>query len=127
MQRLPLAVLRHSSAKGRHYDLMVLDPTAAPAITHRMWAARVALPPRDWARAGRLDLLALPPHREHYLTYQGPISGSRGRVVRIDAGTALARLWTPRRIVLDVRMRGYAGLLDLRRQSDRTWRVRASR
>lgn len=29
----------------------------------------------------------LPDHRLHYLDYEGPVSGGRGRVVRWDAGT----------------------------------------
>jgi hypothetical protein len=29
----------------------------------------------------------LPDHRPHYLDYEGPISGDRGRVVRWDGGT----------------------------------------
>lgn len=121
MKPLPLTLLEHTAAGGRHYDLLVRDPTAPDAAEHRLWAARVALPTDQWAGARRLRLTALPMHRARYLDDQGPIAGGRGRIRRIDRGHALARLWTPGRIILDVRTRRFCGRLIFTRHSRAHW------
>ena len=34
-----------------------------------------------------IEATALPPHRRHYLNYEGPVGGGRGTVARWDVGT----------------------------------------
>jgi len=121
MRRLPLALLLHTASHGRHDDLLVLDPAAPQDAEHRLWAARLSTPAAACADLRRLRLTPLPRHRLRYLTYQGPLSRGRGHVRRVDHGHALARLWTPRRIVLDVVMRGFRGRLTLTRRGPRCW------
>ncbi|MHC4878253.1 MAG: DNA polymerase ligase N-terminal domain-containing protein [Planctomycetota bacterium] len=36
---------------------------------------------------GSIDAVPLPDHRRVYLDYEGPVSGNRGNVQRIDSGT----------------------------------------
>ena len=59
---------------------------------------------RTWAidtpliAAADLPARALPDHRLDYLTYEGPISGGRGRVRRVDSGTFERLEWGPDRV-----------------------------
>lgn len=39
------------------------------------------------AEACEFDVVALSDHRKAYLDYEGPVSGDRGSVVRVDRGT----------------------------------------
>jgi hypothetical protein len=82
---MPRFVLLEHRWDGVHWDLML---EAGDAL--RTWAidrpvtAGVDLPAR-----------ALPDHRPIYLDYEGPISGDRGTVRRIDRGTYTAEVWEP--------------------------------
>lgn len=75
---------------GVHWDLML---EAGPAL--RTWALG------SMPRAGvDLDARALPDHRPLYLEYEGPISGGRGEVRRVDSGTFERIVWEPDRVVV---------------------------
>jgi len=115
MLRLPWAVLEHTAAAGRHYDLLVRDPAAAPGEQRPLWAARVAVGPRGWPEAGALRFEPIPPHRAHYLRHQGPIGDRRGRVRRVAAGHATPLLWRDGRIELRLDAAALHGRLSLRR------------
>lgn len=60
-----------------HWDLMLEE-----AHDLRTW--RLLAEPDS---AGPIPAEALPPHRKHYLTYEGPVSGNRGTVTRWDSGS----------------------------------------
>ncbi len=67
-------------AEAVHWDLMVEAAADQPLRTWRLL--------RD-PRGGReTPVEPLGPHRREYLTYEGEISGGRGRVRRVDAGEA---------------------------------------
>jgi hypothetical protein len=51
---------------------------------------------------------ALPPHRPAYLTYEGEVSGGRGRVRRVDEGTCELLADDPGRVVLRLRGRRWS-------------------
>jgi len=114
MQRLAAVLLRHTAhraAAGTHYDLMLGRPDTP------LWTARVPRPSAAWAAAGALVIEPLGEHRPAYLTRQGPIGGGRGAVLRVDRGSAVSRLWTADRAVIELELRGFVGLLRLRRLS----------
>jgi hypothetical protein len=70
------AILDHDHP-FRHWDFLLESGDAL-----RAW--RLLAEPQS----GRpIPAEPLPDHRLHYLDYEGPISGDRGRVVRWDAGT----------------------------------------
>lgn len=77
-------VLEHRWA-GVHYDVM-LEDVAQGSL--RTWAVEIPLTPG-------VDLPAreLAAHRLVYLDYEGPISGDRGSVRRLDRGTFLPQIW----------------------------------
>lgn len=65
-------------AHGNHYDWMF--QITAGLLT---WAT-AGLPATDLP--SRQPAVQLPPHRRAYLQYQGPVSGGRGNVVRVEQG-----------------------------------------
>jgi hypothetical protein len=91
---MPRFVLVEHHWNGVHWDLMLEDGESL-----RTWAID------EPVRAGR-DLAArrLPDHRLIYLDYEGPISGNRGTVRRIDAGSYEPLVWSAG--VVRVRLRG---------------------
>ncbi|GAB4194176.1 MAG: hypothetical protein Kow00105_08370 [Phycisphaeraceae bacterium] len=123
MMIVPAVLLRHHTPDGVHHDWLVGTPQDRLSPDARLWSARVRHPSRLWRRLGRFDLETIQPHRRAYLRYQGPISGHRGWVTRTDHGNVALRLWTPKRMILDVRFHHFAGLLRIDRLSDRHWRA----
>ena len=71
----------HTGGGGDHYDLML---QRAPGEALATW--RVAGDPSELAVGDDLPAARLADHREAYLTYEGRVSGGRGRVRRIDRG-----------------------------------------
>src|SRR5262249_41898667 len=55
-------------------------------------------------------------HRLAYLDYEGPVSGNRGTVRRVDRGTYRARLWTPGLVRVQLEGGRLRGEAELRRQ-----------
>jgi len=82
----------HSGQGPLHYDLML--ETAGALATWRLERC-----PADLAPGARAEAKRLADHRAAYLTYEGPVSGDRGWVTRLDGGTcrllrAEADRWT---------------------------------
>lgn len=72
---------------GVHWDLIVETERAARLPTWQLSAD-----PR--AADAPIPVKRLPDHRRHYLTYEGPVSGNRGTVRRIDRGTVHVAAYT---------------------------------
>lgn len=83
---LPCAILRHHTPTGTHHDWLI--DTGNPAPDAALWTARIECAPEDWSSNRPQPLIFLPPHRRVYLKKQGPVSSRRGRVIRVDEGTA---------------------------------------
>jgi hypothetical protein len=121
-QPLPTVLLHHRAPGGDHYDWMIADPRGrGPAA--RLWTARVAAPSTEWAKLDSWTIEVIAPHRREYLTYEGPVSNNRGSVTRVDGGECVAREWSDRRIVVDLRMRGFRGTLAMEPETHTRWRV----
>jgi hypothetical protein len=81
-QNLRYVVLHHTgSGEGDHFDFMLEVPGNERLLT---W--RVMTPPQRWG--GDIAAKRIADHRKAYLTYEGEISGGRGRVERVREGTA---------------------------------------
>ena len=86
-------ILHHRERTGEHWDLMIeQDDGLATWRLARMPSADDAAP----IAATQLGL-----HRKAYLDYEGPVSGDRGEVTRVDAGAC-----------------------EILEQNERCWRVR---
>lgn len=123
MYALRTAVIEHTNAHGTHHDWLIEDPTLPDpkAPDARLWTARVLPPPEQWPALGRFMLQPIPPHRRHYLRYQGEVSGNRGRVRRVDAGRCWPVLWTQGQIVLDADLQSCRLRLKLNRLGGTRW------
>lgn len=76
-------VLRHDGIPEPHFDFLIESALGRELSTWRT----ESWPPRDG------DVLQrLPDHRHAYLDYEGPLSGDRGQVRRVEAGVCAARL-----------------------------------
>ncbi len=74
---LQFVVLRHDGIDEPHFDLLF---ETAPGSDLAAFRTPV------WPLVTDTKLTRLRDHRRLYLTYQGPISNSRGNVQRIDGG-----------------------------------------
>jgi hypothetical protein len=81
---MPRFVLLEHRWDGVHWDLMLENGEVL-----RTWAIDAPL-----VAGTDLPARALPDHRRIYLDYQGEVSGNRGTVRRIDAGTYCVLAWS---------------------------------
>lgn len=81
------AVLEHRQGDAVHWDLLVQIGDEPRLRTWRL---------ADDPTAGHSPIAAEPiaAHRRRYLDYQGPISGGRGSVRRVDRGSAAVEALT---------------------------------
>jgi hypothetical protein len=77
------AVLQHDHP-FLHWDLLLEHPEKGTALTWRLMSEPTA--------GGRIQAQRIGDHRLHYLTWEGPVSGDRGSVQRIAAGTYIGQL-----------------------------------
>jgi proteasome lid subunit RPN8/RPN11 len=81
-----------SHPRPSHFDLMLEANGAlrtwAIADLPRCWRATAGLPKSVGASSSdNVAAEQLPDHRLAYLDYEGPVSGERGKVTRVDHGT----------------------------------------
>ncbi len=88
-----------------HWDLFL---EAGPVL--RSWRLPTALEPGIPVPAE-----ATGDHRLAYLEYEGPVSGGRGSVTRVDAGSFLWDREEPDRLVVRLAGHRFRGLLNLSR------------
>lgn len=124
MATLRTVLLHHTGApQGDHYDWLLEDLRLTQDPNARLWAARVAHTTSHWHSLRMWDLTPLPPHRREYLTYEGPLTDNRGSIARVDQGTFTASEWSDDRIVIDVKMNLFTGVVELRRTSPERWQA----
>lgn len=135
--------------RGSHWDLMIEDPERAGGHDeneHRLWTWSLEELPTQIERLlaenaadSALDKPAVAPdaepvvcvrlddHRATYLTYQGEVSGGRGRVTRIDGGDCRAIASTTSaggsqaKLVVELRGQKLLGRIALEHQADNRW------
>lgn len=106
-------ILEHRQVQGVHWDLLLQQPYRLL----RTWALSRPLT-THWQTAREL-----PPHRLLYLTYQGPVSGSRGYVQRWDQGTYRLQHEGPDSVCVLLSGQRTRGVLHLDRDGDE-WTAR---
>jgi hypothetical protein len=77
MSALRYVVLHHTGIDPPHYDLMFERNPHEALATVRC---------SDWPPTEDTVFERIGDHRRSYLDYEGPISGNRGEVARIEAG-----------------------------------------
>jgi hypothetical protein len=78
MIRCRYVILHHTGIDEPHYDVMVEAEPDGPLTTWRS---------ERWPIDRPTSLTRLGDHRRDYLTYEGEVSGGRGRVTRVAGGT----------------------------------------
>ena len=96
---------------GVHWDLLLQD-----GPTLKTWALDRPIAPGEGQPAR-----PLPDHRPLYLDYEGPISGGRGTVRRVDSGTFAVVLWTEGEIVATLGGDQLIGEIRLSRVGADSW------
>lgn len=119
MSPLRFALLEHQTAGHVHWDLLVQVPGRERLATWRL----LANPLRTDATIGAERIAD---HRPLYLDYEGPISGDRGTVRRIDAGTVQWVEQHDDEAVLELRGEHLRGRYVVRRYDQALQFVRAS-
>jgi hypothetical protein len=77
MPQLQYVILRHDGIDEPHFDLMF---ESAPGSSLNTWRS-----PR-WPIDRPTPLVPLGDHRREYLEFEGPVSGNRGHVTRVERG-----------------------------------------
>jgi hypothetical protein len=72
------AILHHTGIAEPHFDVMFETSPGSALTTFRLPA---------WPPVAPLPAAALPDHRAAYLDYEGPVSGNRGQVRRVQSGS----------------------------------------
>ena len=78
MEQLRYVVLHHTGIPDPHYDLMVEPGPGATALA--TWRVPA------WPVRGMVVVHRLADHRAAYLTFEGDVTGNRGRVSRVRGG-----------------------------------------
>jgi len=76
----PFVILLHAGYGEDHYDLMLSDGRVLAT-----W--QLPANPAELAAGQSASATRLADHRRDYLTYEGPVSGDRGRVSRAAEGS----------------------------------------
>ncbi len=71
-------ILHHTGFGREHWDLMLESPDA-------LWTWKLSQDPTTGAGKA-IEAVRIGNHRKHYLDYEGPVSGDRGEVQRVDHG-----------------------------------------
>jgi hypothetical protein len=79
----PYVILRHEQTDGTHWDLMLDLGEALATWQLKRDPASLVNP----AAMAAIPALRIADHRRAYLEYEGPVSGNRGHVTRVDSGT----------------------------------------
>jgi hypothetical protein len=83
---LRYVILRHEDIPQPHFDLML---ETAPGSDLTTWRSD------RWPIDTPTPLTKLADHRPAYLEYEGPVSGNRGSVRRVEAGCYHLREFSP--------------------------------
>lgn len=104
-------VLEHDHPQ-QHWDLML----EAGAVL-RTWRLDQPL-----GCGQELTAAAVFDHRLHYLDYEGPISGNRGRVIRRERGTFTGEAEGDQEIIVQLEGERLRGTLRLQHEDGDRWR-----
>ena len=103
-------ILHHQADDGEHWDLML--ERGGVLLT---W--QLVLEPVDRSCLP-IPAKRIGDHRKAYLTYEGPLSGNRGHVRRLDAGTVDILEITATRCIFVLRDGRLSGRFELRADNE---------
>jgi bacterioferritin-associated ferredoxin len=110
--KLRFAILEHETREGVHWDLLLTQPGQEKLATWR-------LDHDPFLLVGEVPATRLPDHRPVYLVYEGPISGDRGVVRRVDEGDLQIVSFRPDEVVAVLHGQRLRGGVELRESGAR--------
>ena len=126
VEELQTAVILHQHPDQTHFDWLLVDPFKIGG-SHACKTFRVLYGPGVWAEQGVICGEEIAYHRDHYLTYQGEVSGDRGFVTPVDEGKFEMLTWREEEIVAEVFMYDFVGRVTLERyvgeDAGSLWRI----
>jgi hypothetical protein len=118
MLALSTVVLEHTKAGQVHYDWLLTDPDDPQGL---LWTARVPCHPRQWLAQRHWLLEPIHPHHRRYLTWQGPLTGDRGCVTRVDEGRFTPIVWQNGPTLIDLELHHLTGRVSVTRPTVTRW------
>jgi hypothetical protein len=97
--------------RGVHWDLLVEIPGQALVPTWRLAADPLTTP-------GPIPALRIKDHRRLYLEYEGPVSGDRGWLRRVDAGAGDSAIVTGNTLTVRLTGQRLHGWFEIAQQPD---------
>jgi hypothetical protein len=97
-------LLHHLIAEDSHFDFMLED--SGQLLTWRL--------PRVPLHHETLEAERIGDHRMAYLDYEGPLTGQRGEVVRVDRGHYRRLVWSPELLLVELHGEKLHGQVELR-------------
>lgn len=111
-----------TSGRDSHWDLMLESDGVL-----KTWALDLNLIERiqqNEKLVFEFKAYQLPDHRIDYLTYEGPISGCRGNVLRLESGDINWKQKESNQVSVELDSKQVKGTLSLSRSSDDEWLLR---
>jgi hypothetical protein len=108
------ALLEHDPPAGagdRHWDFLVEVAGQERLPTWRLHACPLDV-------GGPVPAARVPDHRAFYLTYEGPVSGNRGVVRRLDGGPARVQSWDGARLTVELAGARLGGVFTVEPRGD---------
>lgn len=103
-------ILHHTTADGEHWDLMLEHGDVL--LTWQL------LREPSGPEALPIPAKRIGDHRKLYLDYEGPLSGERGDVKKIESGSLLWLVESERWFVLQLSGMRFFGIFELKEQQD---------
>jgi len=100
-----------SAERGVHWDLLVEIPGQALIPTWRLAANPLTTP-------GPIPALRIKDHRRMYLEYEGPVSGDRGCLRRVEAGQGEQAMIAGETLLVHLTGQELRGWFEVVRQAD---------
>ncbi len=111
-------ILHHTGFGREHWDLMLESADA-------LWTWKLSQDPT--AGVGRVvEAVKIGDHRKHYLDYEGPLSGNRGQVSRVDHGELASIDLDENTVTAKLTGRHLAGTYRLVRIAGDNWRFESA-
>lgn len=117
---VPFALLEHTTRSGVHWDLLLGLPGLSGLATWRINQNPITL---DGPAAAE----RLADHRVIYLEYEGPISGDRGEVRRVERGIGRLETHAADHVAAWLKGSGWEARIELRLECAPLWSLSVSK